>query len=107
MMYLDFTAGNREYKLRLSTRAIIKLEKLIGCNPLSIFGNGDTVPTMTTMVYILHAAAQQYEHGITIDDAYDIFDTWLADGHTMTDFLTVIVDLYRVSGLMKATTEKN
>lgn len=108
MNYINFVAGNKEYKLRLSTRAIVALEKQLGCNPLSIFGDGDTLPTITTMVYVLHASLQQLNHGITLNDAYDIFDTYLADGHTMTDFLPVMIEIYKVSGLIgNEDTEKN
>lgn len=108
MNYINFVAGNKEYKLRLSTRAIIALEKQLGCNPLSIFGDGDTLPTITTMVYVLHASLQQLNHGITLNDAYDIFDAYLADGHTMTDFLPVMIEIYKVSGLIgNEDTEKN
>ena len=101
MMYVDFAASGNNYKLRLSTRNIVLLEKQLGCNPLSIFGNGDKIPTITTMVTILHIAAQQYHHNITLDKAYDIFDEWLADGHTMPDFISVILDIYKVSGIIK------
>ena len=101
MMYLDFTAGNKDYKLRLSTRNTVMLEKQLGCNPLAIFGSGDTIPTVTQMVNILYASLIQYNHGITLNDAYDIFDAYLADGHTMTDFIQVIVDIYKTSGLIK------
>ena len=108
MMYVEFNTGNEEYKLRLSTRAIVALEKQIGCNPLSIFGTGETVPTVTTMVQILHASLQQFHHSITLNDAYDIFDKWLANEHAMTDFIPVIIDIYRVSGLINGKdTEKN
>lgn len=110
MMYIDFSAGNKEYKLRLNTRAIVALEKAIGCNPLAIFGAGDTIPTITTMVTILHAALQQYHHNITMADAYTIFDEYLADGNAMTDFIPVILDIYRESGLIrdnKDVEEKN
>lgn len=101
MLYVDFTAGNKDYKLRLSTRNIVALEKQLGCNPLSIFGNGDTMPTITTMVQVLNASLQQYNHGITLNDAYSIFDDFLNDGNTMTDFIPVIVSVYKVSGLIK------
>lgn len=110
MMYIDFSAGNKDYKLRLSTRNIVALEKQLGCNPLSIFGSGDTIPTITTMVTILHASLQQYNHGIGFDDAFDIFDAWLSDGHIMTDFISIILDIYKVSGIIansKEKTEKN
>lgn len=100
MIYVDFIAGNNEYKLRLGTRQIIVLEKQLGCNPLAVFGNGDTIPTITNMVSILHASLQQLHHGITMDKAYDIFDAYLADGHTTTDFINVILNIYKVSGLI-------
>ena len=74
MNYVDFIAGNKEYKLRLSTRNVVALEKGLECNPLMIFGAGDRIPTITNMVQILHASLQQYHHKITLDDAFDIFE---------------------------------
>ena len=107
MTYVDFSAGNKEYKLRLTTRNIVSLEKALGCNPLSIFGDGETIPTITTMVSVLHASLQSLHHGITMNDAYDIFDDYLED-HAMTEFLPVIVEIYKVSGLMReAKNEEN
>ena len=103
MNYVEFHAGNKDYKLKLNTRNTISLEKQLGCNPIAIFGSGDTIPTITVMVRILHASLQSFEHGITLDDAYDIFDQWLEDGHVMTDFITVIIDIYKASGIMKDT----
>ena len=107
MMYIDFTAGGKEYKLRLNTRAIVALEKQLGMNPLAIFGNGETMPTITTLVAILHASLQQYQHNITLDAAYDIFDQYLADGNTMTDFIPIVVELYKVSGLIRQNKEED
>lgn len=100
MNYIDFTAGNKDYKLRLNTRNTILLEKQLGCNPLSIFGNGETIPTITTMVAILHASLQQYQHGINLNDAYDIFDAWMADGNSTTDFIPLILEIYKASGII-------
>lgn len=107
MMHIDFTAGNKDYKLRLSTRATVALEKQLGCNPLAIFGKGDELPTVTTMVNVLHASLQQLNHGITLNDAYDIFDAYLADGHSVTDFIPVILEVYKASGIIKDESEKN
>lgn len=108
MMYVDFTAGNKNYKLRLNTRNTVALEKQLGCNPLSIFGDGDTLPTVTTMVNILFFSLQQYNHGISLNDAFDIFDDYLADGNSATEFIPVILEVYKVSGLIKeGTVEKN
>lgn len=103
MMYYEFEAGNKTYKLRLSTRNIVSLEKALGCNPLGIFGAGDRIPTVTEMVNILHYSLQQYNHGITLNDAYDIFDEYIGAGNSATDFITVIVEIYKTSGIIKDT----
>lgn len=103
MNYVEFHAGNKDYRLKLTTRSVVSLEKQLGMNPVAIFGSGDTIPTVTTMVRILHASLQAYEHGITLDDAYGIFDAWLEDNHVMTDFISIILDIYRASGILKDT----
>ena len=101
MMYVDFSAGNKDYKLRLNTRNVVALEKQLGCNPLAIFGDGDTIPTVTTMVTIFHASLQQYQHGITLNDSYDIFDEWLTEeGNTTVKFVNILLDIYKASGIV-------
>lgn len=105
MLYFDFEAGNKVYKLRLNTRNTVALEKAIGCNPIAIFGNGDTIPTISVMVNVLWAALQQYNHGITLNDAYDIFDAYIADGHSITDFIPVILEIYKVSGIIRESAQ--
>lgn len=106
MMYTDFNAGNNSYKLRLNTRNTIMLEKQLGCNPLAIFGlDGAQIPTVETMVHILYASLIQYNHGISLQDTYTIFDEWLEDGHVVTDFIPVILEIYKVSGIINPTAE--
>lgn len=111
MMYYDFKAGNKEYKLRLNTRNIIELEKKLGCNPIMIFGaDGESVPTISALVVILHASLQPYHHGITLNDAYDIFDAYLEDGNASTDFVKIVMTIYENSGIVPkgvVNTEKN
>lgn len=108
MNYIDFEAGNKSYKLRLNTRNIVALEKNIGRNPVSIFfeGNGERVPTITEMVAVLHASLQQYNHGITVNDAFDIFDDYLADGHSTMEFIKVIMAIYQDAGLVPKNEEE-
>lgn len=105
MMFYEFSAGNKDYKLRLNTRNIVSLEKQLGCNPLGIFGNGDVLPTVTQMVAVLHASLQSMHHGVDMAAAFDIFDDFLADGHNMTEFIPVIVEVYKVSGLISKEKE--
>lgn len=107
MMYYDFEAGSKVYKLRLNTRNIVALERQLGCNPLGIFGDGSKLPTVSEMVNVLYASLQQYNHGITLEDAYSIFDNYLED-HAVTDFINVILEIYRASGIIRDDkTEKN
>lgn len=104
MLYYDFEAGNKVYKLRLNTRNVVMLEKLLGCNPLAIFGDGSTIPTITQMVNVLYCSLQQYHHGIKLDDAYDIFDEWVNNEHSAVEFISIILEVYKVSGIIKTGT---
>lgn len=109
MMYVDFTADNKDYKLRLNTRNVVALEKMLGMNPLGIFGDGDRLPTITEMVNILYCSLQQLNHGISLNDSYDIFDAYLNE-HNSTDFIPVILEIYKASGIIsgaKNGEEKN
>lgn len=110
MNYINFEVGEKTYRLRLNTRNVVLLEKQLGCNPINIFGaNNDTLPTIGVMVAILHAALQQYNHGITLNDAYDIFDEYLQSNSTV-DFVPVILEIYKASGIIpkdKEAEEKN
>ena len=99
-MYINFTAGGKEYKLSMNIRNTVALEKVLGCNPLMIFGTGDRIPTITEMINVLHFSLQQYQHGIALNDTQDIFEAWLEDGNTPTDFIQVIIDIYKVSGII-------
>lgn len=110
MMYVEFNAGEKEYKLRLSVGSIMQLEKKIGTNPAAIFGfdeNEPVIPTITTMIAILWASLQDAQHGVTMTDAQNIFSAWLDDGHIPTDFIAVITEIYKASGIFKSTNEKN
>lgn len=104
-MYVDFNAGGKDYKLRLATRNIVALEKAIGCNPLSIFGNGEELPSITTMVMILWQSLQKFHHNIGLNEAYDIFDEFLEE-KTAMDFIPVILDIYKVSGIIQNDNNK-
>ena len=101
MNYVELQAGSNQYKLALSVRNITALEKRLGCNPMGIFGAGDVIPGVTQMVDILWASLQKYQANMSLDKAYDVFEEWLADGHVMTDFIPVILDVYRCSGIIK------
>jgi len=41
-----------------------------------------------------------------MNEAYDIFDAYLADGNSATDFIPVLIEIYKVSGLIGANEEE-
>jgi hypothetical protein len=101
MDYVNFEAGGEAYRLRIETRNTVALEKLLGRNPVqAIFGSGE-MPTVTSLVQVLHMALQKYHHGMSMDKTFDVFDAYLADGHTPMDFLDVVLDVFKAAGLMQ------
>ena len=98
MMYHNFEAGGNEYKLRIPTQNVVMLEKQLGRNPIALFN--DEIPTITAMLQVLHASLQDMHHGMGMKNVYKIWDEWLADGHTPSDFLGEMVDIFKVSGLL-------
>lgn len=102
MRYTEFTAGNRTYKLRLTTQGIVALEKELGYNPLQMFMgiDEDKLPKLTEMIILLHQMMQPLEHGITRADTYDIFDEFLADGHTIWDLVPVLIEVFQNAGFL-------
>lgn len=119
MLYTNFVVGDKEYKCKLATKNLINLEKRLGQNPLNIFMTvGDNnLPKLEDMLMILHESLQSLEHGISMDDVYAIYDSYIENGNTFVDFIPVIMDIYKTSGLIKeekktskkgkASTEKN
>lgn len=113
-MFYELTVKDTTYNLRLSMKDVMYLEKLIGINPMTIFGldpDNPIVPTNTQMISIFHAAARNYNHGISLDDACEIFQEWLRDGNSPADFIAVITELFTECGIFSTKkedeTEKN
>lgn len=100
MNYTTFNAGGKEYKLRLPTSAVIKLEERLGYNPLHIFGDGTQTPKVTNLVDFLWAALY-INHNVSYEEACILFDAWLDDGNTPPEFLPIIIEVYKNSGLIK------
>ena len=89
MNYTELELNGEMYKLRLNTRGAIALEKILGKNPLDILlklEDGE-LPKLTDIVLIFHQTLQAYNHGINIEKAYDLFDSYVESGKTMFDFI--------------------
>lgn len=101
-MYTEFKAGEHTYKLRLTTQGVVALEKSLGYNPLQMFMgiDDDVLPKLGDMIIVLHRMLQPYNHGISIDDTYDIFDDFVKDGHTMWDIIPVLIQAFQDAGFL-------
>ena len=101
-MYIEFEAGNRTYKLRLTTRGIVQLEKDLGCNPLQIFMgiDEDVLPKVSDLITVTHAMLQPYEHGIRRDDTIEILEKYIEDGHTYWDLIPTLIEVFVEAGFL-------
>ena len=101
-MYVEMTAGARTYKLELTTRSIVQLEKDLGYNPLQMFMgiDEDVLPKLGDMIMVLHRAIQRYSHGITLENTYDIFDDFVRDGHTTWDLVPILINVFIEAGFL-------
>lgn len=93
----------REYKLRLNAKGVVQLEeRLGGRSPLSIFSgvSNSELPALKDLLIVLHESLQPYHHGMTLDKAYELYDEFIEEGHNFAEFLSVIVEIYRNSGLI-------
>ena len=109
MLYSTFEVDNTKYKLRITTRSLIELERALGINPMYVFANAENhnVPTVEQMAQILYHSLTAYHSELTLEDAYKIFDKWLDEGHIYNEFVRVITEVYIVSGIFKADSGKN
>lgn len=99
--YAVWTVGGRDYKLKLTTQAVINLENKLGMNLLSVVSNTDSgnLPPLKVMLLIAHQAMQKFEHGIKEDDVIEMFDKYQDEGGTQMTFMTdVFLPIYQVSG---------
>lgn len=99
MLFYEFKVDVDTYKLRLTTRNVIALERQYGCSPLALFED-DEVPKLDVLATILHASLQTYHHGISLTDVYEIIDRWLEEGNNTTDLIYVVLELFKVSGII-------
>ncbi len=104
MLYTIFTVKDQDYKLRLGAKEAVVLEKKLGSNPLNIMvgiAQNNQIPELSVLLDILHASLVHFQHNITINDVYDLFDEYCDEGHSIVDLVPVVIDVFKVSGFFK------
>lgn len=91
--------GEEEYKLKLKASTICDLEEKIKMGLMDVLGNARTMPALTIMLTITHAAMKDWNNGIKRKDVDDLFDRYIEEGGSQLEFFsTVFMDIYNVSG---------
>lgn len=101
MRYTELKVGDKEYKLRLTAGGIVNAEKKMGGNILDIFTKKERIPAITELLTVLQSSLQKFHNGITLSDAYDIYDEYIDEGGTFEDLIEKIIDVFEVSGFFK------
>lgn len=102
MLYTTLKVKDYEYKLRLSAKSCIELEKRLGGNPLNVFmqiENGK-LPTLATLLTMLHQSLVEYQHGITMDFVYTLYDDYCSEGNNMMNLIQVLIEVLKTSGFI-------
>lgn len=110
MLYTVINIGGTDYKARLNAKACVDLEKKLGTNPLNIFAKiaeDGSIPDMGVLISILQASLTAYNHGMTIDKTYELYDKFVDDGNTLMDLVPILLDVFKVSGFFKEDTSED
>lgn len=93
-----WTVGEREYKLKLTTQMIEKLENKYRSNMLSLVMDSG-IPPLSIMLTIAQAAMAPWQHGVGYSEVKKIYSNWVDNGgDQMTFFSSIIMPTLAVSG---------
>ncbi len=99
--WASWKVDGNEYKLKLTTGAITKLEESFKTNLINIL---DGVPALKIMLTITHAAMQKFHHGIKYKEVEELFEKYIDEGGSQTAFLTeVFMPIYQASGFFSGS----
>lgn len=113
MLYTEVKINEKVYKARLSSHEQVLAEREIGKSLLNIFTavSEDNMPTLETLLIIFQHSLVKYNHGITMDEVYDIYDEYIDDGNSYVDFFQLINTILIDSGVFRVSSaeeeEKN
>lgn len=100
--YHIWKVGKDEYKLKLTTENIMKVEQKYRTNIMNVLG-GDGLPPLGFMLTVIQAAMLPYHHKIKSTTVYKIYDKYVEKGGGQTGLLTdVIIPVMTVSGFFTA-----
>lgn len=99
-MFHTITIGGKDYECRLTTKNLLKAEERLNANPLTLFmtvsATGE-LPSMKSLLVLFH---ESLPHNISFDDACNLYDAYIDDGHSFVDFMNDVIEIMKASGLI-------
>lgn len=93
-----WTVNGQDYKLKLKTSMVTKLENKYRSNILNLMLANDT-PPLSVMLTVIQAAMSPWRHGTSYDDVVKVYDDWMDEGGNQLDLYSdVILPTLAVSG---------
>ena len=97
--YGIWKVGDTEIKLKLKSSNIVKLEDEFKTSLLNLLEVNNNLPSLSIMIKVVHEAATNFNHGLKLQDVYDLYDAYLDEGGSIMNFYSdVYMEIYRVSG---------
>jgi len=108
-IYETITIGDTEYKLRITARSLVDEEKRTGKNPLAALTSAkpNEIPNPGDIIGLFFAALTPLNSNVTYNDAFDLYEEYLDDGHTYMNFVDVIINILKVSGFLEKNSDKD
>lgn len=103
------TVFANKYECKLTTRALLGIEKALGDNPVNLLFKEDSyVPSLNVMLTILFYSARKFNPTIkSMYDIIEIYDDYLEDGGSLMGLAEFVMELFKDSGMMNSgNTEK-
>lgn len=105
--YIVWEVDGKEYKLKLTTGVICKLEDKYRRNLLQVL-TADDIPPLSIMLTVIQAGMQKFHHGVENKDVQKVYDQYLNAGGSQMKLLSdVIMPLLAVSGFFTESQAKN
>ena len=96
--FVLWTVAGNDYKLKLTASVICKLEQKYKRNLLLLITE-EGLPPVATMLTIIQASMQLYNHGITYLSVQNVYDQYVDEGGDQNKLMSdVIMPLLGVSG---------
>lgn len=94
----------KSMKLKLTVPETMELEKKFRKNLLSLIGDEDNLPPLTTMFQVIHAAAIPWNHGVKLKHVMEMYEKYLQHGGSQLKlYAEVYIQIFMVSGFFSSS----